>query len=105
MKVLAVDPKPMPKPDFVADLREPAWLPEMVPQLDVLVSCAPHTRETVKLFGEVVFRASRKTAYFINVSRGALVDQRALALALKEGWIREALYPALHLAEAGVVGR
>ncbi len=90
MKVLAVDPKPMPRPEFVAELREPAWLGEMVPQVDVLVSCAPHTRETVKLFGEAVFRALRKTAYFINVSRGALVDQAALARALKEGWIRGA---------------
>jgi phosphoglycerate dehydrogenase-like enzyme len=90
MKVLAVDPKPMPRPEFVAELREPGWLAEMVPQLDVLVSCAPHTRETVKLFNEAVFRALRKTAYFINVSRGALVDQAALARALKEGWIRGA---------------
>ena len=90
MKVLALDPKPMPKPEFVAELREPAWLPDMVPQVDVLVSCAPHTRETVKLFGEAVFRALRKTAYFINVSRGALVDQMALARALKEGWVRGA---------------
>ncbi len=90
MKVLAVDPKPMPKPEFVAELREPAWLPEMVPQVDVLVSCAPHTRETERLFGEAVFRVLRKTAYFVNVSRGALVDQVALARALKEGWIRGA---------------
>ena len=90
MKVLAVDPKPMPRPEFVAELREPAWLPEMVPQVDVLVSCAPHTRETAKLFGESVFRALRPTAYFINVSRGALVDQAALARALKEGWFRGA---------------
>jgi phosphoglycerate dehydrogenase-like enzyme len=90
MKVLAVDPKPLPRPEFVAELREPAWLPEMVPQVDVLVSSAPHTRETEKLFGEAVFRALRKTAYFINVSRGALVDQVALARALKEGGIRGA---------------
>jgi phosphoglycerate dehydrogenase-like enzyme len=90
MKVLAVDPKPMPKPEFVAELREPAWLAEMVPQVDVLVSAAPHTRETEKLFNEAVFRALRKTAYFVNVSRGALVDQVALARALKEGWFRGA---------------
>jgi phosphoglycerate dehydrogenase-like enzyme len=90
MKVLAVDPKPMPRPEFVAELREPAWLAEMVPQVDVLVSCAPHTKETVKLFNEAIFRALRKTAYFINVSRGALVDQVALARALEEGWIRGA---------------
>jgi phosphoglycerate dehydrogenase-like enzyme len=90
MRVLAVDPKPLPKPDFVAELREPAWLPEMVPQVDVLASCAPHTRETERLFGEAVFRALRSSAYFINVSRGALVDQPALVRALKEGWIRGA---------------
>jgi phosphoglycerate dehydrogenase-like enzyme len=90
MRVLAVDPKPMPRPDFVSELREPAWLYEMAPQVDVLVSCAPHTRETVKLFGERVFRALKKTACFVNVSRGALVDQAALARALKEGWIRGA---------------
>jgi phosphoglycerate dehydrogenase-like enzyme len=90
MKVLAVDPKPLPTPDFVAELREPAWLPEMLPQLDVLVSCAPHTKETEKMFGEAVFRALKQTAYFINVSRGGLVDQAALARALKEGWIRGA---------------
>jgi phosphoglycerate dehydrogenase-like enzyme len=90
MKVLAVDAKPLPRPEFVAELREPAWLPEMVPQVDVLLSSAPHTRETEKLFGEAVFRGMRKTSYFINVSRGALVDQAALAKALAEGWIRGA---------------
>jgi phosphoglycerate dehydrogenase-like enzyme len=90
MRVLAVDPKPLPRPDSVAELREPAWLSEMVPQVDVLVSCAPHTQETERMFGETVFRALRKTAYFVNVSRGALVDQVALARALKEGWIRGA---------------
>jgi phosphoglycerate dehydrogenase-like enzyme len=90
MRVLAVDPKPLPRPDFVAELREPAWLAEMVPQVDVLVSCAPHTRETEELFGEAVFRALRRTAYFVNVSRGALVDQVALAKALTERWIRGA---------------
>jgi len=42
------------------------------------------------MFGETVFRGLKKTAYFVNVSRGALVDQVALARALKEGWIRGA---------------
>src|SRR5262245_3557733 len=41
MRVLATDAKPMPKPDFVAELREPGWLMEMVPQVDVLMSGAP----------------------------------------------------------------
>ena len=90
MKILALDPKPLPKPEFVAELSEPAKLLEMVPRVDVLVSCAPHTRETAKIFNEAVFRQMKRSAYFINVSRGALVDQKALGRALKEGWIRGA---------------
>ena len=44
MKILAVDPKPLPKPDFVAELHSVDWLLTMVPQVDFLVSAAPHTR-------------------------------------------------------------
>jgi len=84
MRVLAVDPKPLPKPAFVAELREPGWLLEMTPQVDFLVSCAPHTKETLKLFNESVFSRMKPTTYFINVSRGGLVDQEALVKALKD---------------------
>jgi phosphoglycerate dehydrogenase-like enzyme len=84
MKILAVDPKPLPRPDFVAELREPGWLLEMVPQVDVLVSAAPHTKETLKMFNQSVFSRMKPSAYFINVSRGGLVDQEALVKALKE---------------------
>jgi phosphoglycerate dehydrogenase-like enzyme len=90
MKVLAVDPKPIPKPEFVEVLREPAWLMEMVPQVDCLMSAAPLTKETKGMFNETVFRGMKKSALFINVSRGGLVDQPALVRALKEGWIRGA---------------
>src|ERR1017187_5523616 len=67
--------------------REPAWLMEMVPRVDILVSAAPSTRETEGMFNEKVFRAMKKTAYFLNLSRGALVEENALVRALKEGWI------------------
>ncbi len=87
MKVLAVDPKPLPQPRFVAELHALDWLPKMVPQLDVLVSAAPHTPVSEGMFNESVFRAMKPTAYFINVSRGKLVDTPALVRALKEGWI------------------
>jgi len=87
MRILAVDPKPMAKPLFVETLREPGWLMEMAPQADVLVSAAPATRETEKMFNEKVFRAMKKSAYFLNLSRGWLVDSNALARALHEGWI------------------
>jgi phosphoglycerate dehydrogenase-like enzyme len=60
---------------------------EMAPQVDVLVSAAPATRETEKMFNEKVFRSMKKTAYFLNLSRGWLIDTPALAQALTEGWI------------------
>jgi len=87
MRILATDAKPMAKPVFVDTLREPGWLMEMVPQVDVLVNTAPSTRQTEGMFNERVFRAMKKTAYFISMSRGALVDEPALVRALKEGWI------------------
>jgi phosphoglycerate dehydrogenase-like enzyme len=87
MKILAVDPKPLPKPSFVAELHSPEWLPHMVPLVDVLLSAAPHTPATEGMFTEAVFRAMKPTAYFLNVSRGKLVNTPALIRALKEGWI------------------
>jgi phosphoglycerate dehydrogenase-like enzyme len=94
MKILATDAKPLAKPVFVDTLKDPGWLMEMVPQCDILVSAAPATKETANLFNEKVFRAMKKTAYFINVSRGALVDEPALVKALKEGWIAGAALDA-----------
>ena len=87
MRILATDAKPMAKPIFVDTLREPDWLMEMVPQVDILVGAAPSTKETEAMFNEKVFRSMKKTAYFILLSRGALVEENSLVRALKEGWI------------------
>jgi phosphoglycerate dehydrogenase-like enzyme len=87
MRILAVDPKPLPKPDFVAELHSVDWLPKMAPQVDFLVSSAPHTPVSDGMFNESVFRVMKRSAFFINMSRGKLVDTPALVRALKEGWI------------------
>jgi phosphoglycerate dehydrogenase-like enzyme len=39
------------------------------------------------MLNEAVFHTMKKSAYFINVSRGKVVDTPALVKALKEGWI------------------
>jgi phosphoglycerate dehydrogenase-like enzyme len=90
MKVIAVDAKPMPRPDYVAELREAEWVHEMVPQVDVLLNAAPLTDITRKMFNEALFRKLKPTAYFISVSRGGLVDQEALVKALQGKWFRGA---------------
>jgi phosphoglycerate dehydrogenase-like enzyme len=84
MRILGTDPKPLPKPAFVEELHSPEWLPKMVPQVDVLVSAAPHTPITHHMFNDQIFHLMKPSAYFINVSRGWLVDPAALVSALKE---------------------
>lgn len=90
MKVLSTDAKPLPKPEFVHELHDPSWFMEMVPQVDVLMSAAPLTKHTRGMFNAEVFNRMKPTAYFINVSRGGLVDQPALVAALKEHKIKGA---------------
>ena len=90
MKVWATDAKPMAKPDFVEILREPAWFPEMAKQVDVLVSAAPQTPKTERMFNEAIFRSMKKGSIFIAMSRGPLFDDMALVKVLKEGHLRGA---------------
>jgi phosphoglycerate dehydrogenase-like enzyme len=60
---------------------------QMLPQCDFLVLVAPVTAETRGLLGEAELRAMKPTAHLINMARGPLVDEPALARALREGWI------------------
>ena len=87
MKVVATDARPLPRPEYVAELHDPSWFMTMVPQVDVLVAAAPHTKLTERMFNEAVFRSMKKTAYFLALSRGMLFDDQSLVKALKGGWI------------------
>lgn len=87
MRVVATDAKPIHKPEYVDEMHDAAWFPEMAPQVDVLVAAAPLTTSTNRMFNEAIFRSMKKTAYFVALSRGELFDDLALVKALKEGWI------------------
>jgi phosphoglycerate dehydrogenase-like enzyme len=82
-RVLAVDPEPIVKPDFVERLEKPEWLGEMAAQSDVLVSCCPSTPETHRIVSGDVLGRMKPASYFINVSRGKVVDEEALIEALR----------------------
>lgn len=45
------------------------------------------TEESRHLVNESLLRVFKRGAYIVNVSRGALIDEKALAKALREGWI------------------
>jgi phosphoglycerate dehydrogenase-like enzyme len=56
-------------------------------EADVVVNSMPLTGETRHLFDGQAFAAMKATARFVNVGRGATVDERALVAALEEGRI------------------
>lgn len=86
MRVLAV--KKNPEKDSLADEVYPVErLAEALSQADFVVLALPLTRETYRLIGEKELKSMKKTAYLVNVGRGAVVDEEALYRALSEGWI------------------
>jgi phosphoglycerate dehydrogenase-like enzyme/glyoxylase-like metal-dependent hydrolase (beta-lactamase superfamily II) len=87
MRVRAVDPRDMERPDFVFSLDKPAKLMDLLPTADVVVIACPLTDETKGLFGEKQLGAMKKTAYLVNVARGPIVKTDELAAALKDGRI------------------
>ncbi|HET7616543.1 MAG TPA: D-glycerate dehydrogenase [Bacillales bacterium] len=60
---------------------------ELLGAADFVVCLTPLTPETKHLFREETFRKMKKSAFFINTSRGGVVDEKALEAALKSGEI------------------
>ena len=83
--VIAADPEPMDKPDTVDELGQLDWLPEFLSRSEVLTVCCPITPQTHKLLSHAEFDALPDGCYFINVSRGKVVDEEALIAALESG--------------------
>lgn len=59
-------------------------LHEVLPSADVLILAAASTGETRTLIGAPELALLQPTAALINIARGALIDQDALAVALRE---------------------
>src|SRR5467141_2431358 len=77
MRVLVNDP-------YVKDV-EKTSLDELLRQSDYVVPLATATGETENLINAAAFAKMKKSAFFINVSRGNLVDEQALEAALDAG--------------------
>ncbi|MCB0181631.1 MAG: D-2-hydroxyacid dehydrogenase [Anaerolineae bacterium] len=98
VRVLAVNRSGQRQPD--RGFREPgtgdpqAMLPEtiypssqlltMLPQCDYVVVLAPSTTDTYHLINAAALETMKPTAVFINLARGALVDEAALVNALRQ---------------------
>ena len=79
MRVLVFDP-------YVKDVDQ-TRLDTLLGESDFVVPLAVATPETENLMNAAVFAKMKRGAYFINVSRGNLVDEAALEAALDSGHI------------------
>lgn len=65
-------------------------LPDVLKTTDVLISILPATPATENSLNADILAALPRTAVFVNVGRGATVDEDALQVALAEGRLRAA---------------
>ncbi len=85
-RVLAHDPY-LPVEEITQLGVEPVGLEEVLAQSDFVSLHLRVTDETRHLLSERQLKTMKPTAFVINTSRGAVVDEVALIRALQEGWI------------------
>ncbi|CUS81143.1 D-isomer specific 2-hydroxyacid dehydrogenase, NAD binding domain, partial [Candidatus Kryptonium thompsonii] len=78
------------KVEYVDEVVTRAEMQHLLENSDFIVVVLPLTDETHHLIGEKEFNMMKKKPYFFNIGRGAVVDEKALINALKEGKIRGA---------------
>ncbi|MDA0668693.1 MAG: D-glycerate dehydrogenase [Crenarchaeota archaeon] len=57
---------------------------KLISQADIISIHVPHTIETDQMFNMKIFKKMKKTSFLINTSRGKVVNEKELALALKQ---------------------
>ena len=87
MTVVGVDSRVPDAPPGVAELRRPDALNSVLPRADFVIVTVPETPETQGMFAAQRFQLMKRTAFFINIGRGATVVLDDLAAALHAGEI------------------
>jgi phosphoglycerate dehydrogenase-like enzyme len=87
MRVLGVRRRAHLPVEGVERIFAPEHLDEMLPECDFVVVTAPITPGTQSMFGEAQFRAMKRTAFWVCISRGGIADDDALLSALRDGSI------------------
>lgn len=84
MHVVAVDPLVSQAPVGMESVWPPNRLPDLLQISDFVVIAAPHTPNTVGMFGRTEFHQMKRSAYLINIGRGAIVRLDDLVSALQD---------------------
>ena len=85
MRVLAVDLHQPPKPATVESLWKLDRLDELLELADVVLISCPYTSETHDLIDAAALARMKPTAILVNIARGGIVNEEALATALHAG--------------------
>jgi phosphoglycerate dehydrogenase-like enzyme len=84
MRILAVDLYTHDKPAHVSGLWEPERLEDMLRVSDYVVVTVPRTAKTRHMIGAAQLAVMKPTAIIVGISRGGVIDEAALAQALRE---------------------
>ena len=57
---------------------------KLISQSDIISIHVPHTKQTNEMFNMKIFRKMKNTSFLINTSRGKVVNEKDLAVALKQ---------------------
>ena len=88
MRVVATRAHPeREKPDSIDQVWGPDGLVNLLAKSDFVVICTPETPRTRKMIGSEELNTMKRTAYIINIGRGAVIDLAALTEAVKNGVI------------------
>lgn len=90
MRVLAIRRNPGDSPSGVEEVRGPERLLEALSEADFVALTLPETPQTEGLIGSRELEAMGPECVLINLSRGGVVEEGALAAALAEGRLRGA---------------
>ena len=85
MTVMAVDPAPKDRPDYVTTVFDPKDVMRLLAQADFVVICVPHTGETEYLIDRNALEQMKNTAVLVNIGRGKVVDLTALTELIQNG--------------------
>ncbi|MBI4295153.1 MAG: C-terminal binding protein, partial [Chloroflexi bacterium] len=86
LRVIAYDPYVPAK--VAKDLNvEPVDLDQLLKESDYISIHAPSIPATHHMLGLEQFKKMKRTAYIANTARGSIIDEQALIIALREGYI------------------
>ncbi|WP_230773615.1 NAD(P)-dependent oxidoreductase [Roseiconus lacunae] len=95
MNAFAYDPNPTGVDEFRESVKFLKW-PESIASIDFLVLCCALNKETRHFVNRELLSTTKRGLRVVNVARGALIDEEALAEALRDQRVHSA---ALEVAE------